>query len=306
MNSSFKSCIGSTVKSLMLLLIAAFLVVASDSAKATITTTLSVDLVATGGNGVSISGSNVYVTNGSTVNIQLWADVWATDFTSTSGTLSEVGVAGSILVAGLSGTNADGTFASGGVSTLAVDSMYKASNTQIGLAQDLNGDGALDLGGKTSSTSSNTQFIEARCDVGNSAYTFVSSTSGTVHNYQLSTVAGATFGTEWRYNPLNANSVQFLIGTLTWTVTNAPTDTTNPRVMQWQFPKFTGGAAGLMGMWGDNNVYHDSITDTSNGALSNSGQGLQIFAVVPEPGTWAMLVGGMGMLALGQRFRRRS
>lgn len=30
------------------------------------------------------------------------------------------------------------------------------------------------------------------------------------------------------------------------------------------------------------------------------------FAVVPEPGTWAMLVGGMGMLLAGQRARRRN
>ncbi|MDD5349234.1 MAG: autotransporter-associated beta strand repeat-containing protein [Chthoniobacteraceae bacterium] len=42
--------------------------------------------------------------------------------------------------------------------------------------------------------------------------------------------------------------------------------------------------------------------DANNDKIAND---LELVAVVPEPGTWAMLLGGLGMLAFGQRLRRR-
>lgn len=49
-------------------------------------------------------------------------------------------------------------------------------------------------------------------------------------------------------------------------------------------------------------ISYQANTTTS---LLSGGNDVAIMAVVPEPSTWALLVGGVGMLAFGQRLRRR-
>jgi len=302
MKTVFKHCIRPAIEPLLFLLIAAFVAVATDSASATLTSSLSVDLIPVTGTNVIISGSIVDVDAvGATLSVQLWADVWCSDYT-TSGTFGVAGAGGSILVGDWTGNNANGTFAMYGSSSFVADGDWKPSNTQIGALQDLNGDGALDLGGRTTATSSSTQFLEARCDVSNIAFSYC--VNGIVHSYCLSNqLPWLVQGTDWRVNPLQPNSLQFFLGTLTWTDTSLGSDVSDPRIMQWVFPKFANLAANVMGMWDDNGVYHDNYTGSATGQVQNTGQEILIYET-PEPGTWALLTGGIALLGLGRRLRR--
>ena len=53
-----------------------------------------------------------------------------------------------------------------------------------------------------------------------------------------------------------------------------------------------------------NVLYNVTSTDLSAG--TGGGDVVLEYVAVPEPATWAMLVSGMGMLAITQRLRRRS
>ena len=47
---------------------------------------------------------------------------------------------------------------------------------------------------------------------------------------------------------------------------------------------------------------YDPVKNQAWAVLDHNGQ----YAVIPEPGTWAMFVGGLGVLGFAQRLRRRS
>lgn len=55
---------------------------------------------------------------------------------------------------------------------------------------------------------------------------------------------------------------------------------------------------------GKRSEYTTELTDTATGDVKVTVT--YTYTTVPEPSTWAMIVGGIGMLALGQRMRRRS
>ena len=64
---------------------------------------------------------------------------------------------------------------------------------------------------------------------------------------------------------------------------------------------------GIQGVYNGTNLAlgafgYDSTTQTAWAVVDHTGD----FAVVPEPATWAMFVGGIGMLGFIQRLRRRS
>jgi hypothetical protein len=74
---------------------------------------------------------------------------------------------------------------------------------------------------------------------------------------------------------------------------------------------FTSGGACILGAYNasadDHLGYYgyDAATHTAWAVLDNNAVSTE-YAVIPEPSTWAMFVAGLGMLAFGQRIRRKT
>lgn len=125
-------------------------------------------------------------------------------------------------------------------------------------------------------------------------YLTLGSSTATESNLDLNLFASGTSDT------INASKINLTgAGTISLQLTDdsgsAPSGTYT--IMTWQ--------AGTGITLADINLAGTSSTDITSSDLSVSGDSLLYTVAVPEPGTWAMIVGGVGMLiAARRRFRR--
>jgi hypothetical protein len=191
---------------------------------------LTVDIRAAGG-----GKSAVVTTNGTVLNLQIWATITGQNNDATQDAL--VDVDGSILGTGT--TNQ----AVGGNLSAAIISMYAASGAQPGTSQDLNGDGNKDVGGTDPSQTAG--FFIARAGAP-----------------QTSTTAGYDSTTRM----IVGGSLEFLVGNLTYTVTNlhqgGETDLTFlPRPSSSQVSFFSG-------VWAEDGVAKNNTNGTFTGGAA--------------------------------------
>ena len=231
--------------------------------------------------------------NTAVITMQIWATVTTTNVFNSAHSFGMQSLAGRIIGAGGS-TNIKGSMS--GVTASAPFNF----NSVAGTVQDLNSDGSFDLGG--TSTSNVTGDFVTQSDNTNSSGD--NGGSGAFY-YMSNNASGSTPSLTLDTNMIkNSNGYSFLMGTATFTLANTSTmvDPSTPMVLAYNpYPTGSIGVKSLVAKWlEDGTKYSASSTNVPAAGLT-----LSIYAV-PEPGTWAMLLGGMGMLALGKRFRRVS
>jgi hypothetical protein len=236
---------------------------------------------------VSVSGGSTSNTktanvngNGSIVTLALWGIVTGTNgivdenisivsqgiLISSPGTISSLDTG----VSGNSSLPASPNTIFGTIG-LTIDPLFLGSGAVVGKSQDLDGDGDLDMGG--TSTANATDYISFRST--SPSYTGSSSTEGV----NLNTLA---------------NGREFLLGTVTFTITTFSAD----------------GSTALNWMWRSNTTevtrasFNSDGGSAENGADANLAVGNYVSILAPEPSTFAMLLGGLGIL-IGFNRRRR-
>ena len=272
------------------------------------------DVISTDGKTVSLSQNS---TGGETVQFSVWAQLTnSSGGNGTFGFLSKyfnVATTGTAL--GLTGScNSDGLSAAATV-------FGNFGQSNHGLSQDFNGDGSQDLGGTYTNISANVPRIVSPNGNGDStmsSYQTFHVTNGVLDSNNG--VSGNTHDATIVTNILSNQGIEIELATFNFTVTaignwtnlmlNAAEDKFSSTTYKNANTYFidgqnTGGSSN-----GAHNGYSTSgsVVAGNSGSLIHYGTGVTFneLVVAPEPGTWAMLVGGFGMLALGRRLRRRS
>ena len=284
--------------------------------------------VGNGGGSISVDGKAVSgVVAGDLIAFDVYAQITTSALVynaSLDMNVYEVGMAnvmGSILSSNGTGLTGSTGWKSGSGSTAKFNAStpkgltdivgaWKSGGTTYGTSQDLNADGSQDLG--SNGTDINSDFMRYGSDLtkGDSAYSRLQMTmlddggwlaqqgvAGDIHDSTLGAATtklsmnGAFAGIEMKLGQVgftvvnNGGSLH-----LNWTYATTLLSGRNNALAFYDGMGSTGGYhTGLDGAAGTYHVGADVVL-----------QGL----AVPEPGTWAMLVGGLGMLALGRRRRR--
>jgi hypothetical protein len=278
------------------LLAAAFAALAVNTASAELTFQLS---AVSATNGALITNTTLNnqsigtaVTNAA-VGTVVTLDIWAQVTTATTGTNSIWGMSAAVGNIVTSGTS---PFLVGSMSTATINTAFTSSFSPGTTLLNAN-TGSTDLGAPSTNTASSSANIELQANttangtlVGSTDYVTSSTPEG---DTVVSLTGGSIFGSS------------FLLGTATFTISSAASPSSVS--LNWQIPpSFSGGAQkGVRAGW----TQADGASDTGNlqsGSMT-AGTALLISAVaVPEPGTWAMLLGGFGTLFGIQRFRRKT
>ena len=293
----------------------------------------------TGTNSTGIGGGTISadrktisgVVSGDIIAFDLWAQV-----TNTSGGIGYFGlrnVMGSVVssnASGLSGStgwmstdvanNVTIFNAQTGKGISDIVQAWKSGSTTYGNSVDLNNDNSQDLG--SVGTDVNTNYIHYACDLtaGDSAYshfqmvqvksngTLGSGSAGTVHDASL--INNNTLKRVTNDNGFG-KGVEFKLGQVAFTVVN---NNGGSLRLNWTYPtSLSSGQSSALGFYdgmgtqsGYSAGFHVGVGTGFAVGTYHSGPDVLIQGLaVPEPGTWAMLVGGVGLLALLGRRRRR-
>ena len=299
---------------------------------------LTVDFRAVSVVGAGIAASAKSVTGvqvGDVVNVQIWAQMTNTGSTG-NGRFGMQMLEGNVLTIGsASGITGNATFASLFPSGVATDGFggfdtgsangdqnglqYGGNDTnldtpKVNSLNDLNGDGSGDIGTKSTATADVTGFLKVASNTAGGYQGSVPKGQQTVFlnsNATVSTTylnAAYSQGASWNIinnQTIGGNASQYgielLIGTFHFTITSVPSGGANVD-LNWQHAAKVQVGTTLAG-WSDGGT----IGRTGNAAgAALMFTGSDVVISVPEPATWATLVGGFGLLAFTQRLRRRS
>jgi len=192
----------------------------------------------------------------------VWGSITQSSFLSTSGSFTLY-------------PSYNGISAAGGMDYGAGNGVFGDLGAQGGAIQDINSNGILDIGATSSTPSSSTNWIFAR----GSNQKSIDNKSG-----------GIIF-----LNPSDHKTTEFFLGSVELTITNFTAG--GGLNLQWTLPP--NGFANAPGTWTEDGVVK-STTGSTVGMFVTSG--VTLGTAVPEPTTFAMLIGGIGMLV---GFRRR-
>jgi hypothetical protein len=211
---------------------------------------------------------------------------------------------------GLAGTQNNLTYAPSGALTNYLNWTSNAGTSQIGSAQIY---AANANGYPTGTTATNGSHTEAYIANPSGAYNFISTPILNASDSAVNLVAGATYTLSLDVGArsgttMNTLGIDLLAGStvLDPSVTigsNSYTDeVTASQLTGGQFTNFsfTIPASALVG---DSGALSIQLTNVNSNGQQVNISNIEVAETVPEPGTWAMLLGGLGALLFLQRIR---
>jgi len=243
---------------------------------------LTIDMRVSGltGTGTIVTPKSVTgVANGSTVTMQIWAQVTGSAGNQTPGIAQTIQSAGGSILSSNGGLL--GNLAVPGAATTGITAPFRAPSSSAGFVSDLDGDGDLDVGSNNPGDAEN--FFSARAG---SLLGPRSNDDGTLSNFQVHTIPGG-----WEY----------LLSLSRFVVTNANGATNvNFRANQASFGAvWAENASEAFNTDGDFTGYSGGQTlGPSNGVYTNGSPINVAGGIVPEPASLGLLgVAGLGLLA---------
>ena len=261
---------------------------------------LKIDLIPFASTGGILNGQRFDATsNNATITFGIWATITTTSGFNTANATGIQVLWGDVVTANANPTNMSGSV---GGATPYGQFTSQSSAGATGVDFSTTPDGSTDLGGVGTNTGNLMKF---RCDPTDATGEIINSLSMQTNRAHASSMDSS-------HLTALANGYSFFMGQATFTLTlGTLTDSSNPLTLSYRIDDASSLGTGEFisslnvastAKWVENGVYKQA----SNTFYPTAGSIISIYAAIPEPGTWAMLVGGFGMLALGQRRRRRA